>query len=645
MKKLNLMTRFGLVSAVTVLLIGLVLGKLLGELVQERIVDAHERSAQLVATLGFEPSLTPVDLRGFSRRREEVLDHAIETNRVLGESLAGVRIFNDTLDLVYEHGNANVPVDESGEEGLAQKALRGVTTTKVVQGGPDEGRFNVFVPLRFEGAALPVAALELSLPYGPISAEITDATNRFYLALAVALLVLYLVLFRIVARASRSLREQVLANEHQALHDVLTGLANRALFHDRVQQSVLLAEREGMEGAVMIMDLDRFKEINDTLGHPKGDTVLREVARRLSLALRETDTVARLGGDEFAVLVPHVPDPASVVQVVEKIQEALDRPFVLQGLALDVRASVGISFFPRHGNDVDTLIQRADVAMYLAKNSHSRYEIYAAHRDQHSPGRLALLADLRRALDDGELVLHYQPKIDLKTGAVTTVESLVRWNHPGRGMIQPADFLPLAEHTGLIEPLTMYVLDRAMKQCAEWHEAGLDLTVAVNLSPRNMLDLNFPDYISRLIRKWNLPPSCLQLEITESSLLSDPTRVRGVLERLSEMCVDISIDDFGTGSSSLAHLRDLPVGELKIDRSFVMNMEADESDAVIVRSTIDLGRNLGLKVVAEGVEDESTWRVVSELGCDFAQGFFRSRPMPPDQIPHFLDVLRPAWRD
>ena len=225
------------------------------------------------------------------------------------------------------------------------------------------------------------------------------------------------------------------------------------------------------------------------------------------------------------------------------------------------------------------------------------------------------------------------------------MESLVRWDHPARGMIQPADFLPLAEHTGLIEPLTMYVLDKAMKQCAEWHEAGLDLTVAVNLSPRNLLDLNFPDYISRLIRKWNLPPSCLQLEITESSLLSDPTRVRGVLERLSEMCVNISIDDFGTGSSSLAHLRDLPVGELKIDRSFVMNMEADESDAVIVRSTIDLGRNLGLKVVAEGVEDESTWRVVSELGCDFAQGFFRSRPMPADQIPHFLDVLRPAWSD
>ena len=645
MKKLNLMTRFGLVSAVTVLLIGLVLGKLLGDLVQERIVDAHERSAQLVATLGLEPSLTPVDLRGFSRRHEEILDHAIETNRVLGESLAGVRIFNDTLDLVYEHGDANDSVDESGEESLAQEALGGVTTTKVVQGGPDGGRFNVFVPLRFEGAALPVAALELSLPYGPIAAEITDATNRFYLALAVALLVLYLVLFRIVARASSSWREQVLANEHQALHDVLTGLANRALFHDRVRQSVLLAEREGMEGAVMIMDLDRFKEINDTLGHPKGDTVLREVARRLSLALRETDTVARLGGDEFAVLVPHVPDPAAVVQVVEKIQEALDRPFVLQGLALDVRASVGISFFPRHGNDVDTLIQRADVAMYLAKTSHSRYEIYAAHRDQHSPGRLALLADLRRGLDDGELVLHYQPKIDLKTGTVTTVESLVRWNHPARGMIQPADFLPLAEHTGLIEPLTMYVLDKAMKQCAEWHETGLDLTVAVNLSPRNLLDLNFPDYISRLIRKWNLPPSCLQLEMSESSLLSDPTRVRGVLEKLSEMCVSISIDDFGTGSSSLAHLRDLPVGELKIDRSFVMNMEADESDAVIVRSTIDLGRNLGLKVVAEGVEDESTWRVVSELGCDFAQGFFRSRPMPADQIPHFLDVLRPAWSD
>ena len=645
MKKLNLMTRFGLVSAVTVLLIGLVLGKLLGEIVQERILDAHERSARLVATLGLEPSLTPVDLRGFSRRHEEVLDHAIETNRVLGESLAGVRIFNDTLDLVYEHGDADVPMDQGSEESLAQEALSGVTTTKVIAEGPEGGRFNVFVPLRFEGASAPVAALELSLPYGPIAAEITDATNRFYVALAVALLILYLVVFRIVARASHSLREQALANEHQALHDVLTGLANRALFHDRVQQSVLLAEREGMEGAVMIMDLDRFKEINDTLGHPKGDIVLREVARRLNEALRETDTVARLGGDEFAVLVPHVPDPGSVDQVAEKIQEALDRPFVIQGLALDVRASVGISFFPRHGNDVDTLIQRADVAMYLAKASHSRYEIYAAHRDQHSPGRLALLADLRRALDDDELVLHYQPKIDMKTGTVTTVESLVRWNHPARGMIQPADFLPLAEHTGLIEPITMYVLDRAMKQCAEWHEAGLELTVAVNLSPRSLLDLNFPDYISRLMNKWNLPPSCLQLEITESSLSADPTRVRSVLQRLSEMCIDVSIDDFGTGFSSLAHLRDLPVGELKIDRSFVMNMDADESDAVIVRSTIDLGRNLGLKVVAEGVEDESTWRAVSELGCDLAQGFFRSRPMPPDQIPHFLDVLRPAWQD
>src|ERR671919_2095894 len=345
MKELNLMTRFGLVSAVTVLLIGLVLGKLLGELVQERIVDAHERSAQLVATLGLQPDLTPIDLRGFSRRRASLLDHAIETNRVLGESVTGVRIYNDTLDLVYEHGDEDAPGDEVGEESLAQDALRGVTSTKVIAGGPNGGRFNVFVPLRFEGASLPVAALELSLPYGPIAAEITDATNRFYLALAVALLVLYLVLFRIVARASRSLREQALANEHQALHDVLTGLANRALFYDRVRQSVLLAEREGMEGAVMIMDLDRFKEINDTLGHHKGDIVLREVARRLSDALRETDTVARLGGDEFAVLVPHVPDPASVGQVVEKIHETLDQPFVLQGLALDVRASIGISFF------------------------------------------------------------------------------------------------------------------------------------------------------------------------------------------------------------------------------------------------------------------------------------------------------------
>jgi diguanylate cyclase (GGDEF)-like protein len=644
MKKLNLMTRFGLVSAVTVLLIGLVLGTLLGELVQDRTLDAHVRIAQLVATLGLQPNLTPSDLRGLSPKHASLLDGAIETTDVLGQNLAGVKVFNSALELVYEYRDAEGSADEAGEESRAEEALKGNTTTNVIEAGPDGGRFYVYVPLRFEGIGPPVAALELALPYGPIAAEIADVTNRFYIALAVALLVLYLVLFRIVARASRSLRKQVLVNEHQALHDVLTGLANRALFHDRVQQSVLLAEREGLDGAVMIMDLDRFKEINDTLGHHKGDIVLRQVARRLREELRETDTVARLGGDEFAVLIPHVPDPASVVQVVQKIQEALDRPFIIEGLALDVRASVGISFFPRHGNDVDTLIQRADVAMYLAKAAHSRYEIYAAHRDQYSPNRLALLADLRRALEDEELILHYQPKIDLKNGTVTTVESLVRWNHPARGMIQPDDFIPLAEHTGLIEPLTMYVLDKALKQCAEWREVGLDLRVAVNLSPRSLLDLNFPDYISRLMLKWNIPPSCLQLEITENSLISDPVRVRGVLDRLSEMNVNISIDDFGTGSSSLAHLRDLPVGELKIDRSFVMNMEVDDSDAVIVRSTIDLGRNLGLKVVAEGVEDESTWKAVSDLGCDLAQGFFRSRPMPPDQIPHFLDVLRPAWR-
>jgi diguanylate cyclase (GGDEF)-like protein len=643
MKKLNLMTKFGLVSALTVLLIGLVLGRLLGELVRDRILDAHMRSAQLVATLGLQPSLTPVNLRGLSPRHEAELDHAIETNHVLGQSLAGVGIFNRTLDLVYEYGDASGGIDERREESLAWEALTGVTTSRVVE-GPDGGRYNVFVPMRFEEGAFPVAALELSVPYEPIAAEIADATNRFYVALAVALLVLYLVLFRIVARASHSLRKQVLVNEHQALHDVLTGLANRALFYDRVRQSILLADREGVEGAVMIMDLDRFKEINDTLGHAEGDVVLREASRRLRDALRETDTVARLGGDEFAVLVPHLPETSSVVQVVEKIHEALNRPFFIQGLALDVRASIGISFFPRHGSDVDALIQRADVAMYLAKAAHSGYEIYAADRDQHSPDRLALLADLRRALDDDELVLHYQPKIDLRDGTVTTVESLVRWNHPGRGMIQPGDFLPLAEQAGLTEPLTKHVLDKALKQRAEWREAGLDLTVAVNLSPRSLLDLNFPDYVLRLMEKWKTPPGGLQLEITESSLVSDPTRVRTVLDRLSEMRVGVSIDDFGTGSSSLAHLLELPVGELKIDRSFVMNMEADDGDAVIVRSTIDLGRNLGIKVVAEGVENESTWRAVSELGCDLAQGYFRSRPMPPEQIPAFLDVLRPAWR-
>lgn len=393
----------------------------------------------------------------------------------------------------------------------------------------------------------------------------------------------------------------------------------------------------------MIMDLDRFKEINDTLGHQSGDRVLKETARRLTRTLRETDTIARLGGDEFAILMPNVPDPAVSLNVADKISHALNQPFMVQGLTLDVRTSIGIALYPDHGKDPETLIQRADIAMYLAKSAKTGVEIYTSERDQYSPSRLALVGEMREAIDHQEFLLHYQPKVSLKTGIVGGVEALVRWQHPLRQLIPPDEFIPLAEHTGLIEPITRYVIEEALKQIRQLREEHADLSVAVNLSARSLLDENFPDYVAESLRRFKVPPSSIQFEITESTVVSDPKRALGVLSRLSQMGVLLSIDDFGTGYSSLSQLRRLPLDEIKIDKSFVLNMMADENDLVIVRSTIDLGRNLGLQVVAEGVETKDIWDKLNELGCDYAQGFYNSRPMPGDELMRWLSVTSKEW--
>ncbi len=434
--------------------------------------------------------------------------------------------------------------------------------------------------------------------------------------------------------ATEELLKRQAENEHQALHDALTGLPNRVLFHQRLNQA-LEAAAGRWRVAVLIMDLDHFKEINDGLGHHHGDLLLREIGPRVAGALREGDTIARLGGDEFGMLLPDIGGMQAAVEVARRVLRALEHPFVVEGLALDVSGSIGIACSPHHGQDVETLIQRADVAMYGAKESRVGHELYTPQRDRYNPERLALLGQLRGAIED-QLVMYYQPKAELPDGTIRGVEALVRWQHPERGLILPDQFIPLAERTALLTPLTLRVLEQALEQCRLWRDQGFDLQVAVNLSPRNLVDLHLPDEIAALLDRWSLPSSSLLLEITENTLMTDPNRAIDVLARLSAIGVALSIDDYGTGHSSLSYLKRLPVEELKIDKSFVLGMTTEPNDAIIVRSTIELSHNLGLRVVAEGVETEQSWNQLTALRCDVAQGFLLGRPMPPEKLTPWL---------
>jgi diguanylate cyclase len=461
------------------------------------------------------------------------------------------------------------------------------------------------------------------------------AGGDYQLAL-VALSFLCLVLIVSGMLAIATLREQVSDNEFAALHDPLTELPNRLLFQDRVHQAILGARRTGSRSAVILLDLDRFKEINDSLGHHTGDLMLFEVGRRLTETLRVSDTVARLSGDDFAVLLPEVDDDLSAAAAAAKVREALAVPFAVDGLDVEMEATAGIALYPDHGEDPEVLLQHAEVAMYNAKRSHAGHELYAAARDEFSPSHLRLVGELRTGIVAGELELHYQPKVRLSDNTVVGVEALVRWNHPEQGLLSPDKFIPLAEHTGLIRPLTLTVMAAALDQCAAWRAAGLTLGVAVNLSPRNLMDADLPRQINQMLEERALPANMLELEITEDTIMSDPKRAKDVLARLDAMSIWLAVDDFGTGYSSLAYLKQLPVTTLKVDRSFVMNMESDEDDAVIVRSTIALGRNLGLRVIAEGVESESVMNELRDLGCDFAQGFYLSRPLPADELERWV---------
>jgi diguanylate cyclase (GGDEF)-like protein/PAS domain S-box-containing protein len=430
---------------------------------------------------------------------------------------------------------------------------------------------------------------------------------------------------------------------HQAAHDGLTGLPNRTLLRTRLQQVLPGSDKNDRAPmALLLLDLDRFKEVNDTLGHQVGDVLLQQIGCRLQGAVRAADLVARLGGDEFAVLLPAT-DAAGAALVAECLVRVLQAPFVLEGQPIDVDASIGIAVAPEHGQDADTVLRCADVAMYQAKRAGTGVALYSAADDEHRPDRLALLGELRNAIDNDELLLHYQPKLDLRDGKLIGVEALVRWQHPQRGFMPPMEFIPLAEQTGLIHPLSRWVLEAALKQHQAWRRVGIDVPVAVNLSRRTLHDPQLPAMVADALARWDVAAGALVLEITESSLMADPVRAGENLSQLRGLGVRISIDDFGTGYSSLASLKNLSVDELKIDQSFVQAMASDVSSRAIVRAIIDLADALKLRVVAEGVEDRATWDVLAGLGCEIAQGYFLSRPLAADTLEAWLVQAGPSW--
>jgi diguanylate cyclase (GGDEF)-like protein len=513
------------------------------------------------------------------------------------------------------------------------------------------------------GAAERIRAAEVAPTFERLDAELVRAEGRnkeleqealgelrrvVGLTLGVAVLSvpvgvgLVVMLTLMVTRYQRSLRRQSDLTAHQALHDSLTGLPNRGLFVDRLSHALATSRRSGTGLAVMMLDMDRFKEVNDTLGHMHGDDLLRQISDRLRSTIRETDAVARLSGDEFAVLLPGA-DADAAGDLAERVLDALHRSFVLGDVTVDVEASIGVALAPAHGDTAEAVLRSADEAMCTAKDAKTGIVMYQPAALTNQPNRLLLLGELRRALDESDqLVLFYQPKVSLDVDQICGVEALIRWRHPTRGMVPPNEFIPVAESTGLINRLTDHVLELAVAQGREWLDSGLRIPIAVNLSPRCLLDASLLDRVRALLDRHALPAEMLRLEVTETAVMANPTLALATLSGLHELGVRLSIDDYGTGYSSMAYLKRLPVDELKVDRSFVLNMTDNDNDAILVRSAIDLGHNLGLSVVAEGVERAEHVAALSGLSCDIAQGYHYARPMPPQDLREWLATSGPA---
>jgi diguanylate cyclase (GGDEF)-like protein len=578
--------------------------------------------------------LRPDDFsRSVGPDRTAMLDSVVQSDILVGDSLA-LELYGRDGRVTYSTSRSQVGTIP-GDARKALSTLSNGDVAKTVETMNGRKVLKVFVPVPFIGSEEPAGVLALAQDYQPITQAGRKGLLPVIGVLQLVLLTLYVSLFPLLRQVTARLRGQVEQIEKLALYDALTGLANRRLFHDRLEQAFLHAQRHGSGFALMLLDLDRFKEINDTLGHQTGDAVLEHLAERLREVARASDTVARLGGDEFALVLEGAQDSASALFVAERIRRALDQPFIVEDLTLQLETSIGIAIFPRHGEDSEQLLKRADIALYASKDSHQPV-VYASEHDQHSADGLSLVAQIRNAIENGELIVHYQPEIDLASGETKRVEALVRWNHPERGLLLPDAFIPLARQSALVRPITRYVLDVALAQCRAWQELEIEVGVAVNLAGRDLADSRLEEEVSEALRRWKISPELLELEIPESAIMTERDRIHKMLARLSERGVRVAVDDFGSGYASLSHLKQLPVDVLKIDQSFVQNVGSNDEDDAIVRSTIDLAHSLGIAVVAEGVESEDVLQRLRILGCDLAQGFCLAHPAPADEVTTWL---------
>jgi diguanylate cyclase (GGDEF)-like protein len=480
-----------------------------------------------------------------------------------------------------------------------------------------------------EDVRFQLATSSILLGLAPVAAHVGEFS-------VVMLPLLVLPILGVHSNAQMSLKRQ-----HEALHDALTGLPNRELLRKRAQRAIAKTDVEHPL-AVLLIDLDHFKEINDTMGHHVGDQVLREVASRLNAIARRDITVARLGGDEFAVLLSNVPNAAAVNEFASEFAERLRQPVVVDGVRLGVQASIGIALAPQDADSFETLLKRADIALYRAKSNRGEIQSYRPEIDGYTIERLSLLGDLHSAVDNDEFVLAFQPQICSRTGDVLSVEALSRWLHPRHGVVHPDVFIPLAENSGLINPLSRWGIESAVATLRGWHDRGHDISMAFNVSARLLSDLDLPDFIAQVLERQGVPATRLTVEVTESTIMADPKRALDVLGAIRDLGVNLAIDDYGTGYSSLSYLRRMAVDELKIDKSFVLQMGLDDNSAIIVRSTIELGHSLGLTVTAEGVEDRATYDELRALGADRLQGYYISRPLSPGAMEAWLNERRRA---